>query len=138
MNKESNLQWTQEQKDAFSDRIYKARNQKGFSQQSVADKLGVNKATISAWENGTRTIKHHDLAALCTLLSVSADELLFGLKRWPFEGVRFESIAQLEPSEIYKLEGALVSTAERYGFEIELSKREKRTSEARQANAGSR
>ena len=139
MNEEaSHNQWTPERQDAFGARIRAARNAKGLSQEVVGERMGVKKATVSTWEKGTRTLKHHDLAALCTLLSISADELLFGLKRWPFEGVQFESVAQLESSEIDKLEGALVSTAERYGFEIKLVQRNKRDVELKQANGGSK
>jgi transcriptional regulator with XRE-family HTH domain len=128
--------WPDEANRAFGARIREARDAKGYTQQMVADRVSVRKGSVSAWENGTRTLKHHDLAMLCQVLGVSADELLFGLKRWPFEGVKFESVAQLEPNEIAKLEGAMVSTASQYGYPLELVRSDAKQAALKQANGG--
>lgn len=130
--------WTPEHDAALGSRLTQAREKKGRSLAQVGEELGVSKATVGHWETGNRSIKHHDLAALCSVLSISADELLFGSKRWPFEGIEFESIAQLEPNEIDKLEGAIVSTAHQYGLVIDLVKRNKVDSAKKQANGGNK
>jgi transcriptional regulator with XRE-family HTH domain len=130
--------WTPDNDLAFGARITQARKKKGLTLDQVATELDVSKGTVGHWETGSRSIKHHDLAALCSFLSISADELLFGSKRWPFEGIEFESIAQLEPNEIDKLEGAIVSTAHQYGLVIDLVKHGKVETAKKQANAGSR
>lgn len=130
--------WTHESDTALGERLTRARENRGLSLAQVGKELGVSKATVGHWETGSRSIKHHDLAHLCAFFSISADEILFGAKRWPFEGIEFESVAQLEPSEIEKLEGAIVSTAHHYGLVINTVKRSKLEVQKNQANGGSR
>lgn len=130
--------WTPENDAALGERITHARKKKGWSLAQLGSELNVSKATVGHWETGSRNIKHNDLAALCSILSISADELLFDSKRWPFEGIEFESIAQLEPNEIDKLEGAIVSTAHQYGLVIDLVKRDKVETAKKQTNARSK
>ena len=99
-------------------RIAKARASQGLSIANVAETLDVSRGSIGHWETGERAIKIQELAALCRTLKVSADELLFGLRRWPFEKIDFDSIATLDKDDMNRLEGALILTAAQLGIEI--------------------
>ncbi|MBV8048083.1 MAG: helix-turn-helix transcriptional regulator [Paludibacterium sp.] len=113
-----NIYWNSDRDTAFGVRIAKARNAKGWSLAQLADRLNVSRAMVGHWEKGNRAIKHADLATLCQILGVSADELLFGIRRWPFEKVDFESIRSLDKSDIDRLEGALIITASQLEIDI--------------------
>lgn len=110
--------WTRDSDIAMGKRILAARNLRGLSLQAVADALKVSKGTAGHWETGTRTIKHHDLARLCSLLQVSADEVLFGIRRWPFTGIDFDLVNDLEPLDLGRLEGGLLQLAGDFGIQI--------------------
>lgn len=99
-------------------RIAAARNAKGLSTQALAVRLGRTKGAVGHWETGKNAIKAPELAKLCKVLDVSADELLFGTRRWPFEGIDFDSIAGLEKRDIDRLEGGLALAAAQLGIEI--------------------
>jgi len=60
----------------FRNRIKELRLERGLSQQSLADKLGVNKQTISQYERGVREPGFETLLALCDFFNVSTDYLL--------------------------------------------------------------
>lgn len=60
-------------------RISNAREKSGMSQNELADKLGVNRVTLTYWENGTRDIKTTDIVRLADALDVSCDYLLRGV-----------------------------------------------------------
>lgn len=52
------------------------RVQKGFSQSSLAEKLGISQNTISQWESGERAPSVSMLKRLTVILECSADTLL--------------------------------------------------------------
>jgi transcriptional regulator with XRE-family HTH domain len=54
-----------------------AREAKGLTQTEVADKFGVKKATVSAWETGAGAPDAMRLRSLARLYDVSADALLW-------------------------------------------------------------
>lgn len=58
-------------------RLKAAREQKALTQQEVATKFGVNKATVSAWETGAGSPDAVRLRRLARLYDVSADALLW-------------------------------------------------------------
>lgn len=58
-------------------RLKTAREQKGLTQQEVATKFDVNKATVSAWETGAGAPDAVRLRRLARLYDVSADALLW-------------------------------------------------------------
>lgn len=99
-------------------RIALARNAKGLSIQQLADRLCMTKGSVGHWETGTNAIKAPELARICKLLDVSADELLFGIRRWPFTGVDFDLVNDLDPRDLGRLEGALLTLAEQFGMQI--------------------
>lgn len=57
-------------------RIRALREDKDWTQQYVADQLGVNRRTYSAYENGVNTMSPEILAALAKLHNTSVDYLL--------------------------------------------------------------
>lgn len=60
----------------FKNRIKELRIERELSQQALADKLDVNKQTISQYERGVREPNFETLLALCDFFNVSTDYLL--------------------------------------------------------------
>jgi transcriptional regulator with XRE-family HTH domain len=50
---------------------------RGLTQQQLADKLNINRSTISNYENGNREPRLNELAAIAEALGVSTD--MFGI-----------------------------------------------------------
>ena len=59
------------------DYLKKLRIQNGYTQQEVADKLGITKATISKYEKGQRRINH--ITELAQLYGVSEAYIFLGV-----------------------------------------------------------
>lgn len=57
-------------------RLRELRKQSNYSQQDLADMIGVTKQTISQYERGVREPDFDNLLALCDVFNVSADYLL--------------------------------------------------------------
>ena len=57
--------------------IRKQRIKKGYTQEKLADELGISLKYISRIESGASGIKISTLAEICKLLNVEADKLLF-------------------------------------------------------------
>ena len=60
----------------YGDRIRELRENRGLSQQALADMLDLNKVTISQYERCTRKPDINIVAALCDIFNVSSDYLL--------------------------------------------------------------
>ena len=60
----------------YSERIRELRVLRGMSQQDLADRLDVNKVTISQYERGVRKPDLNALTALCDIFNVSSDYLI--------------------------------------------------------------
>ncbi len=60
----------------FSQNLITLRTQKGWSQQALADRLGISSETVAAWENGRATPDLDTILALSELFDVSTDLLL--------------------------------------------------------------
>ena len=112
------LKWTTAHDNAMGKRIRDAREAKGLSLQAISERLHISKGTAGHWETGERAIKHHDLARLCAELEVSADEILFGVRRWPLPAVDFDLVSDLEPIDLGRLEGAILQRASDLGLQI--------------------
>jgi transcriptional regulator with XRE-family HTH domain len=65
-------------------RLVEARRASRFTQEDVARELGVTRQTVSHWEHGSTEASWVDLARLCTLYGVSADQILYGLETVSF------------------------------------------------------
>ncbi|BFH12732.1 helix-turn-helix transcriptional regulator [Paenibacillus melissococcoides] len=53
--------------------IKAARVEKGFTQEALAEKLGVSKRTIISWENGEVEIKPYVIYSLAYVFEMNAD-----------------------------------------------------------------
>ena len=60
----------------FSDKLYTLRTQYGYSQESLAEKLGVSRQAISKWELGTAMPDTEKVIAISDTFDVSIDSLL--------------------------------------------------------------
>lgn len=60
----------------LSDKIMTLRRQKGWSQEELADRLGVSRQAVSKWESGTAQPELGKVAELARLLGVRVDDLL--------------------------------------------------------------
>ena len=69
-------------------RLASARQNKGFTQQDIATRFSLNKATVSAWETGRGIPDALTLRDLAKLYGVSADSLLWEDSLSP-EGMKF-------------------------------------------------
>lgn len=62
----------------FSERLAKARKEKGFTQSDVAEKLNVSFQAVSLWERGETAPEIDKLVDIASLYQVSIDWLLTG------------------------------------------------------------
>ena len=60
----------------FSERLKKARKEKGFLQKELAEILGISRVGYGYWETGTREPNFKKLVLLAKYLEVSTDYLL--------------------------------------------------------------
>ena len=57
-----------------------ARVNAGYTQDTLAEKLKVSRATVNAWECGRADLKPHHLYAFCYATGVSEDDILLPVK----------------------------------------------------------
>ena len=62
-------------KDFFKDKLKELREEKGYSQKTVAHKLGVAVSTYANWEQGRREPSIYDIWNLTKVFCVEANEL---------------------------------------------------------------
>lgn len=60
----------------LGERLRKLRTEKRLTQGQVADRLGLTKSVVSAYETGLRSPSYDVLIRLCGMLGVTADYLL--------------------------------------------------------------
>ena len=61
----------------FAENLKSLRLAKGYTQKALADMLGVDQRTISAWENGVAEPNFSILLSLCEIFQETLDGLLF-------------------------------------------------------------
>ena len=54
-----------------------ARINAGLTQDKLAEKLKVSRATVNAWECGRADLKPHHLYAFCYATGVSEDDIIY-------------------------------------------------------------
>lgn len=60
----------------LGERIYKLRNDKGFSQGDLAEKLNVSRQSVSKWENNSAVPELEKLIKLADIFNITLDELV--------------------------------------------------------------
>lgn len=60
----------------LGEKIRQLREERGLSQEELAEQLDISRQTVSNWENDRATPDAYKLGQLCKALQVSADELL--------------------------------------------------------------
>lgn len=60
----------------FREKLFELRKSQNFSQEELAEKLGVTRQAVSRWENGETMPDSPNLLEICNLFGVSADYLL--------------------------------------------------------------
>lgn len=76
-------------------KLYELRKKKGLSQEEVADTLNVSRQTVSKWETDQSMPDFDKIVPICELYSITADELLMGIKKEK----ELESKPTLDPIE---------------------------------------
>ena len=61
----------------IAERLQKIRKEHGYSQEQLADELGVSRQAVSKWERGEASPDTDNLIALARLYGISIDYLLF-------------------------------------------------------------
>ena len=62
--------------DKFNENLKFAREKRGYSQNDMAESIGVAKSTYSLYESGNREPNVQTIKKIADVLNVSADELL--------------------------------------------------------------
>ncbi|MDD3340888.1 MAG: helix-turn-helix transcriptional regulator [Bacilli bacterium] len=60
----------------FREKLQKLRKERGYSQEDLADVIGVSRQAVSKWESGTSYPETEKLIELSKLFSISLDEFL--------------------------------------------------------------
>ncbi|MBN1841509.1 MAG: helix-turn-helix transcriptional regulator [Deltaproteobacteria bacterium] len=87
---------------SFPRQLAALRKKSGFTQQMMADKLGIHVSQLKRYEAGTSQPTLEVFRKIILALNVSADVLLFGGEgRGPDEDLRFhfEAVSKLDPEE---------------------------------------
>lgn len=61
----------------FANRLQQLRKEKGYSQDQLADEIGVSRQSISKWERAEASPDSDNLIALAKLYNMSLDELIY-------------------------------------------------------------
>ena len=64
----------------IANRIQQLRKQKGFSQEELADKVGVSRQAVSKWESEQSTPDLEKIIAMSELFEVTMDYILKGVE----------------------------------------------------------
>ena len=87
---------------AFSERVAQLRKQLDWTQQELADRVGVKGLQIRRYENGSSQPTLEVIKNLSVALGVTADELIFDAdERGPSDDLRlqFEALSQFDPED---------------------------------------
>lgn len=104
----------------FGTRLFQLREERGFSQKQMSQKLGIKQQSYAAWERRAVALKPEQLAQLAGILEVPLDSLVgrqngSARKSGPVGKVRlvFEEVSRLplyQQRKIVEVVQALVST----------------------------
>lgn len=108
----------------MKDWIRAARLHANLTQERLAERMGLTKGNVSAWENGRHEASHEQLIKLASVTGFS--EPLPGLNspishspsRWPFENISQEKVESLDKISLTKLEAIMLLGAAQVGVDI--------------------
>lgn len=89
----------------IAQRLAELRRERGFSQESLAEQLGLSRQAVSKWERAESAPDMGNLIALADLYDVTLDELL-RVSPEVEEDMRFESQERAESAEAQAVEAA--------------------------------
>ena len=61
---------------SLSTNLIKLRDQNGWSQEQLAERIGVSRSTVAKWESGKGIPKIDNLVTLCDVFDVTMDSLV--------------------------------------------------------------
>lgn len=64
-------------------KLKELRQQKGLSQEALADELGITRSCYEAWENGRNSVHLSGLIRISRFYGISIDKLLFNEANTP-------------------------------------------------------
>jgi len=76
----------------IADRIHQLRKSKGFSQEELADKIGVSRQTVSKWESEQSMPDLDKVIIMSDLFEVTTDYILKGIETKKQAGEKDESV----------------------------------------------
>lgn len=84
----------------FAEKLKSIRKQAGFSQEQLAEKLGVSRQAVTKWETDAGIPDIENIVAISALFGISIDEMLLGEKsRKEQTNFLFESITEYDIDE---------------------------------------
>lgn len=86
----------------LAERLQKLRKEAGYSQEKLAEMLGISRQALSKWENGQANPDVNNIKKLCEIYNKSSDYILFGKEASP-EIVYQEKIVYREKKGFKKL-----------------------------------
>lgn len=92
----------------INEKIYQLRKAKGYSQEELADLLGVTRQAVSKWELGTSTPELESVVELAKLFQVTTDYLLTDAPQ--------SQPTQETPAWLNRLPGSIGSLVRRFGW----------------------
>ena len=96
----------------IANRLVEYRKRAGYSQEELADKLGISRQAVSKWERVEASPDTDNLIALANLYGVSLDELINGKKDpEPKEKVEEEKSETVEPEQTVEDDGIHIGNA---------------------------
>ncbi len=84
-------------------RLARARTEKGFTQEQLANMTGLSIKMLSAAENGHKAMRPENIIKICESLSISTDFLLRGESSFLGAMVERERISSLTPKQLEAL-----------------------------------
>lgn len=83
----------------IGERIAKSRKDKNFTQEYVAEQLGVSRQAVSKWENDLTSPDTYNLIKLAQLLDVSVEYIACGTKNDENQNVNIKKQIEVKPAE---------------------------------------
>ncbi len=97
----------------FGDRLKTLRIQKHLTQQQLADRLGLTKSVISAYETQLHRPSYETLVQLSRIFRVSTDYLL-GVERSPDDTLELSGLTEEEKQALRALVQAMRTETENF------------------------